>query len=543
MRMRPAYYRQVHPLEALYRERLRRRASQVVHTRASWTAEGVVWKKDDYGVPQPHDATTGDRYSWAPQRGAQADFLACTDYETLISGGRGTGKSDSLLMAFAKYVDKGYGAHWKGILFRRTYPELNDIIGRSKRWFSALFPGARYNESTKTWRWPGGETLRFAHAARAQDYWSYHGQEYAFMAFEELTTWPSEDLYTDLMSLVRSSNPAVPRMVRAATNPFGVGNAWVKARFKMPIRVGNYHRIIEGEKGRSAFHSVLEENVVFLAADPSYKAGLDNTRDPNKRKAWKTGDWDIVSGGMFDDLWRDDMHVILPIRVEDIPFGWHVDRAYDHGTAAPFSTGFYAESNGTPMTVYWIDRDGVRHERMWGQVKGDLIRFGELYGWNGEPNQGLKMQSRAIAKKIIERMEELGIEDICRAGPADDAMWAGSQDDPKKSVASEMAAAGVEWVPAGKGPGSRANGWQLARDRLEGTIPDDDGYRDAPGFVVTTNCEHFLRLIPVAPRDADDLEDVDTEWEDHVADEWRYRCRAPKAKLSGRARARALARR
>jgi hypothetical protein len=49
--------------------------------------------------------------------------------------------------------------------------------------------------------------------------------------------------------------------------------------------------------------------------------------------------------------------------------------------------------------------------------------------------------------------------------------------------------------------------------------------REDPGLFVFENCLQFLRTIPLLPRDLEgDPEDVDTDAEDHIADEARYRC-------------------
>jgi hypothetical protein len=38
-------------------------------------------------------------------------------------------------------------------------------------------------------------------------------------------------------------------------------------------------------------------------------------------------------------------------------------------------------------------------------------------------------------------------------------------------------------------------------------------------------CQHACELIPSMPRDDKDLDDIDTDAEDHLADEVRYRAR------------------
>ena len=59
-------------------------------------------------------------------------------------------------------------------------------------------------------------------------------------------------------------------------------------------------------------------------------------------------------------------------------------------------------------------------------------------------------------------------------------------------------------------------GWDMCRFRLTG---DEDGI---PMFYVTEESPHFIRTVPVLQHDDKNMEDLDTEAEDHVADEWRY---------------------
>jgi hypothetical protein len=477
--------------------------------RVEWS-DDASWHPDERGAMRAHDRATGKALAWAPLPGSQQAFLRCDVPEVLFEGSRGGGKTLTLLMDFGQHVGRGYGADWNGILFRRTYPELKDVIAKSKRLFPSLFRGAIYNEGGHEWRWPGGETLRFAFMEREADYWKYHGFGFSWIAWEELTTWPTDELYRLMFSCLRSPNPNVPKRVRSTTNPFGRGHSWVKQRFGLPSARGSVVSPVIAEDGvpeRASVKSHLEENVVLLHADPSYVQRLRAAAsNPMQLQAWLEGSWDIVAGGMFDDLWRRDVHVLPSIPASSIPASWRIFRAYDDGQSRPFSVGWYARSSGEPLAL---------GGRKIGEVRGDLIRFAEWYGWNGQPNEGARMSSREIARGIVEREVAMGIRDRCRPGPADTAIWNGSPDDPAKSVASQMEIEGVSWEQADKRPGSRRNGWKLIRDLLVGAIADAEGRREEPGLFVSEACRHFIRTVPVLPRDDRDPDDVDTEAEDH----------------------------
>lgn len=459
--------------------------------------------------------------TWAPQKGSQEAFLECPVFECLYEGTRGPGKTDALLMDFAQEVGKGYGQEWKGILFRHTYPQLQDVIDKSKRWFPHIWPEAVFNEAKVFWRWPTGEQLLFRHFEREQDYWSYHGHSYPWIGWEELTTWPSDACFRSMFSCARSTRPGLPIRVRATTNPYGPGHNWVKARYRLPIprgkMVGKVIRDSTDNDGneepeRVAIHGDLKENKLLLHADPGYIARIRAAaRNDAELRAWLEGDWDIVAGGMFDDVWEKKIHVLPSIPWKLIPRHWDLFRSYDHGSARPFSVGWWGVSNGEPVVV---------NGKKYGIVRGDTIRIDEWYGWNKKANEGLRMLSSDIGQGIRDREEDLGIYSRVQPGPADNSIF--DDYEPGKSVAGEMKRVGVNFSHSDKRPGSRIHGWDEIRKMLKNALPTAGGTREFPGLYVTEKCDQFLRTFPVLPRDSKKLDDVDTEAEDHIADETRY---------------------
>ena len=277
----------------------------------------IEWREDleaENGFPElkPYyqDPETKEfiEATWAPQRGSQTAFLAAVPiYEVLYEGTRGPGKTDALLMDFLQHVDKGYGIEWKGILFRQTYKQLVDVIDKSQKWFSLVYPKARYNKSDHVWTFPGGEQLFLRYMVNKKDYWNYHGHAYPWIAWEELCNWGSDECYAAMMSCSRSTKPGMPRCYRATTNPYGKGHNWVKERFRLPqsqgIVITDSYRGGELEPPRLAIHGTLQENVVLLRSDPEYIGRIRaSARNPAEIAAWIDGSWDITSGGMFDDI-------------------------------------------------------------------------------------------------------------------------------------------------------------------------------------------------------------------------------------------------
>lgn len=442
---------------------------------------------------------------WKPQAGSQSTFLGCPIFECLYEGTRGPGKTDALLMDFAQHVGLGFGPSWKGILFRREYKELQDVVTKSKKWFHQIFPRARFLESHSDykWRFEGGEELLFRTAKFQGDYWNYHGHEYPWIGWEELTNWASPALYEDMMSVCRSSTPGLPRKYRATANPYGPGHNWVKARFIDPAPRGT---VIRDEHGRPrvCLHGSIYENKILLAADPEYLKNLEAITDENKRKAWLGGCWDITAGGAVDDVWLASKHVLQSF---PIPSSWRLDRSFDWGSSHPFSVGWWAESDGTEATM----PDGVK--RCW--PRGTLFRVAEYYGWNGKANEGCRMIATEIARRVVEI--EKNFKRAVNPGPADGSIFDAQNG---VCIADDMARAGVRWERADKSPGSRLNGLERLRKYLAAA---HKAPMEEPGLFVFDTCRHFIRTVPVLPRNERNPDDIDTSAEDHIYDETRYR--------------------
>ena len=454
---------------------------------------------------------------WTPQSGSQNWFLTCPVLECLYEGPRGPGKTDALLIDFARETGKGHGAAWFGVLFRQTYKQLEDVVRKSNRWFRQIFPEASWSRGDYRWEWPDGETLLFRYMDDPEDYWNYHGWEIPWQGWEELTNWPDLECYHRMKACCRSSVVGVPRRIRATANPWGVGHNAVKMYFIDPAPAGVIIRSRDTGLRRVRIRGHWSENKALMRAQPDYPSFITaSATSEAQKKAWLEGDWDVIAGGRFDDVWDRPKHLIAPWLNADgtlnIPSSWRVDRSYDWGQSKPFSVGWWAESDGTAAP------DGT----IW--PKGSLVRIGEWYGWDEKtPNVGLRMSDKEIALGIVEREKELGIRDRVKAGPADSQIF--QLDDDNTSIASTMLKHGVRFTEADKRPGSRVSGWARLWNMLKARR---DGDRESPWLAAFNTCRQWARTFPTLPRDEKKPDDVDTEAEDHAGDDTRYRATAPK---------------
>jgi hypothetical protein len=204
------------------------------------------------------------------------------------------------------------------------------------------------------------------------------------------------------------------------------------------------------------------------------------------------GDWDIISGQAFEKL-RRDIHCIDPF---EPPADWMCFGSLDWGSTRPFSFGLWAVANGNPLL------DGRTYRR------GAIIRWNELYGWNGKANEGQRKEASDVAEMIRSRIGTRKLTYIA----ADPSMW---KVDGGPSIAETMLRYGVVLR---KSDNSRLAGYVQVRQRING---DEDG----PMLYATRNChDGFWRTMPDLVMDERKVEDVDTDQEDHAYDDTRYGC-------------------
>lgn len=491
---------------------------------------------------------------WEPQPGSQAIALDSRCDHTLYEGARGPGKTITQLMRFWRNVGKGYGQFWRGVIFDLEFDHLAGLVAESKKWFDKFGDGAKWYSSTSAykWVWPTGEELIFRHVKKIDDYDGFHGHEYPFIGWNELTKHATSALYDKFMSCNRSSFdpitntpqtkdergnvvyltpdgkplPRIPLEVFSTTNPNGPGHTWVKRKF---IDVAPRGRVVKTTveifnpqtqsndfytKTQVAIFGSYRENK-FL--DPQYIAQLEAITDKNLRRAWLYGDWSVTAGGALDDVW-DEVFNVVPRFV--IPEGWRINRSFDWGSTHPFSVGWWAEANGEEALL----PDG----RVFCPVKGSLIRLFEWYGCQKDvtgqmdfgSNKGLKIGAKTVAEGIRDReislMENEWIKEQPSPGPADNQIRNVTDAD-TDTIEKKMASVGIRWKSSDKAKGSRTNGLQLVRDMIENAKTCEE-----PALYVMDNCRAFIATVPTLTRDPDKPDDVDTSQEDHIYDETRY---------------------
>lgn len=422
---------------------------------------------------------------WAPQPGPQTALIKCPYVEIFYGGARGGGKTDGVL---GKYLIKSdrLGRNFNAIIFRKEMPSSDDMIERAVELYEPT--GAKVNRSKHTWAMAGGGRLRFrpldsiAHADK------YQGQNLSDACVEEAGLYKDSKPIDRLFGALRGKGGA---QLILTGNPGGAGQHWIKTRYIDPAPGGMVpliRTLPNGAEHRYIFiPSKVENNLILLRDDPDYINRLYLVGNDKLVDAWLKGDWSAVEGAFFD-CWSTDM-VIKPFT---IPEHWMRLVSFDWGSARPFSTGWWA-----------IATEDYLHQ---GTVipRGAMVRYREWYG-SKAPNVGLKMTADDVGKEIHNRTPEQ-ISDWV----ADPHIFT---EDGGPSVAERM---GLPFRRADNkrvGKDGHMGGWDMMRERMKG------------GMIFTFDtCVDSIRTIPVLQHDQTRAEDLDTDSEDHAADEWRYAC-------------------
>lgn len=336
----------------------------------------------------------------------------------------------------------------------------------------------------------------------------YQSAEFAGILVDELTKNPY-DTFNDLRMRLRWKGLTDDEtFFIGGTNPGSIGHAYCKAFWIDKIYPDEYKSPVDYSKKFAFVQSKAEDNPHL---DQTYWQML-NTLPAHLRPAFKDGSWDTFVGQALQE-WNRLHHVIKPLPVpKDAP----IFMTFDWGFGAPFSVGWW-----------WVDADGR------------FYRFNEWYGWNGTPNQGLRLADSEIAQGIIKKEKAMGF-NVERDGLVNpqimrlcDPTCFNKKPDYRgggqgMSTAEEFRQQGIVLRP---GDPSRQLKLRQFHQRL--LVTEKDGKFEVPMMQIYNNCIHFIRTIPTLVINPNNVEDVDTDSEDHVFDEAALLCMARPLQMAG----------
>lgn len=420
---------------------------------------------------------------------ASAAARACDEVngpvEVGFGGARGGGKSFWVLSQTA--VDDcqrfpGLKVLWLRKVGKANLEQLQDLRKHVLRVVQHEFVTHR-----GVLNFPNGSMIITGHFQNENDIDAYLGLEYDIIVIEEATTL-SERKYRDIKTCNRSSKMFGGRQWRPrmylTTNPGGIGHAWFKKRFIVPLR--------KGEETETRFIQSLATDNAFNNAE--YVGVLSNLRGW-QHSAWFKGEWDLPLGQYFVNF-REDVHVLK--EVDDLLAAeWFAGMDYGFTHYTTVYLGF--ESADGDMFI--VDR---HRARQW------------LPGQHAKAIR--EMVERHRIKPPGHRERKLTLSDLQRFVVGADAF---SKQPDGTTIADQYRKCGIKLTCAYT---DRIQGWAFIQERLG---QPNEGIR--PRLYFHARCSELIESLPVLQHDPNRPEDVlkvdcDDEGEggDDDADGFRY---------------------
>jgi hypothetical protein len=299
---------------------------------------------------------------WEPKTKAQASALNSRAEILLFGGAAGSLKTETLLIDAVREADN---PNLNAIIFRESYPQLADIIRKSRRLLTGRPFWGKYNAGEHVWTFPRnlseirtaarnndelytrnlpllqipepiydrGATLKLGYLRNDDDCGDHDGQEYSFVGFDE-STHHTEYQIRYLLSRLRSTDPTLFCRMRLATNPGNIGHSWhmqvfigdecphckpSSERIKKPFTIYDDAVFIDGTRvnhltefipGRVTDHLLFADPTNLAAGNEPYIRKLE-LQKPALAKALKEGCWAQFQGQYFT-CWDETRGQDLP---------------------------------------------------------------------------------------------------------------------------------------------------------------------------------------------------------------------------------------
>lgn len=281
----------------------------------------------------PPDTPLEPFTGWRPHPGPQERYLRNPAFEVLYGGAKGGGKSDCLLAGACAQIEI---PGRRALILRATFPQLRELMDRAHVLYRGF--GLKWEASNKRWKHPvSGSTIEFGYCQTFEEAQQYAGQEFQYIAYDEIGNLLEERTWLSLLSCIRSKNKALRKEARASANPGGVGHGWLKRRF-IAVCPPDGTIVVDPQTGmtRAFVQAKVYDNPTLIENDPQYVMRLMGLPDV-LRKQLLEGDWDAGSGLAFQHL------APLVPRTAIEPW-WTLFGAFDWGFGHKFAFGLFANT-------------------------------------------------------------------------------------------------------------------------------------------------------------------------------------------------------
>lgn len=333
-----------------------------------------------------------------------------------------THNSDSLLIDLWA-LQHGGPKHPKhrAIVFRRSFPELKDLIDRARELFPQFISGVKYDKNEHIFTTPAGARYEFGYLNNDNDRFKYRGRAWNKIGFDELTLWATPVCYEYLSTRNRTVARDLPCDMRATTNPDGVGQKWVMERWGIEEDGGPSRMLIEvmqevqDERGewievprmiaRTFIPAKLSENPHLRGT--GYRERL-SLLAPDVREALLAGRW---AGNQVDGAYyfKDLQKARAEGRIGRIPHrdGIPVNTFWDLGKNDFNSIWFHQSAAFQNCFLHSYQNSGEYLPHYVAYLKQMQQEHGYVYGAHYLPHDAGHKPLVSGGKSVLEQLQEL----------------------------------------------------------------------------------------------------------------------------------------
>lgn len=405
------------------------------------------------------------------------------------SGARGTAKSTALCFDILAHV-LDYGPLASVLVLRESWSGLQEIQQKLFMMARIAFgPSVSQNKAEGSLTFPNGARCDFSNVSDADSYAKHLGKSRSMLAADDFGNFPPGAV--QYVNMLRS-NLRVPggkrTHIHMTANPHGRNHTHCLKNFVNQAPAWTpYREEGDGEWWIHA-HSILGQNP-HLDTEQYRRQLIAATKgNPALRAAWIDGDWNVQGAGLMFEMFDPTQHLGECPRTR-VRYAVGID----FGTASPSVGILFAElqeyaAGHIPGDVFAVD--------MW-----DTCLTPEDYATgDGSPPVVLA----EYTKELLDRNRAKRNTPVT----VDDAR--GLMNDTVVGIFNESG------LRAEKAKGkSRAGGWALMRQYLQGALDRDAG----KGLWISPKCQHLIDTMQVAQRDDLRPDDISRHFkEDHALD-------------------------
>lgn len=447
------------------------------------------------------------------------------EYDLLLSGGRGGGKSAFLPAIIVRDAIR-FGPAYKGVVVRKDLKGLSKIIEETQDAINrrAELKSSIYKKSDKTYEFNLGGWLVFHWISDERAYGRFQGVDITHLYIDESGQMADPAPILKMRSSMRTTDSEVKVRTVLTCNPNNAGSWWHYEHFIKVMTPWMPHHIELFGKKFVYIHSTLFDNP-HIKDKEGYIAQLKAScqYDEAKIQSEVYGSWEKVAGAFFAHVFNPD-RIKLPwtnklFRRNDVtPENFWL--GLDWGTAKPASLQLAFRA---PVQMEWPEilpnedepriiaaNSVVKIDEYYSAIKDEK---GQLQWNKGDATLTTSKMAR-YAKELCERngfsLSEVHV--LQRIADAAIGSNIGNEDG---SIGDQLEKYDAQFCAGPKG--LRSNGWTLMKTLLEAA-----GSPVTPGLYATERCLSFWACMPMLVYDPKDPLDIDSNGPDHTADADRY---------------------